>query len=59
LQAYALNLVSTGETVIMNSGAPNFQAALEVRGLRTKALELPELKKGGGSIRCSTLTLDN
>jgi N-dimethylarginine dimethylaminohydrolase len=59
LQAFALNLVSTGETVIMNSGAPQFQAALEARGLTTKPLSLPELKKGGGSIRCSTLTLDN
>jgi N-dimethylarginine dimethylaminohydrolase len=59
LRAYALNLVSTGQTVIMNSGAPIFQAALEAHGLKTKALDLPELKKGGGSIRCSTLTLDN
>ncbi len=59
LKAFALNLVSTGETVIMNSGAPKFQAALEKHGLTAKALPLPELKKGGGSIRCSTLTLDN
>jgi N-dimethylarginine dimethylaminohydrolase len=59
LQAYALNLVSTGETVVMNSGAPEFQAALEAHGLKTITLDLPELKKGGGSIRCSTLTLDN
>jgi N-dimethylarginine dimethylaminohydrolase len=59
LQAYALNLVSTGETVIMNSGAPEFQAALEKHGLKTTVLDLPELKKGGGSIRCSTLTLDS
>jgi N-dimethylarginine dimethylaminohydrolase len=59
LRAYALNLVSTGETVIMNSGAPKLQAALEAHGLKTKPLALPELKKGGGSIRCSTLTLDN
>ncbi len=59
LQAHALNLVSTGETVVMNSGAPVFQAAVEARGLKTVTLDLPELKKGGGSIRCSTLTLDN
>lgn len=59
LKAYALNLVSTGETVVMNSGAPKFQAALEAHGLKTVTLDLPELKKGGGSIRCSTLTLDN
>jgi len=59
LESHALNLVSTGETVIMNGGAPIFQAALEARGLKIIALDLPELKKGGGSIRCSTLTLDN
>jgi len=59
LKAFALNLVSTGGTVIMNSGAPKFQAALEAHGLRTVALPLPELRKGGGSIRCTTLTLDN
>jgi len=59
LQAFALNLVSTGETVIMNSGAPVFEKALQARGLRTVALDLPELRKGGGSIRCSTLTLDS
>ena len=59
LEAFALNLVSTGETVVMNSGAPNFQQALTDHGLRPVPLELPELRKGGGSIRCSTLTLDN
>jgi N-dimethylarginine dimethylaminohydrolase len=59
LKAYALNLVSTGETVIMNSGAPVFQAAIEAHGLKTVALDLPELRKGGGSIRCTTLSLDN
>ena len=59
MQAYALNLVSTGEVVVMNAGAPNFQAAIEQHGLKTVTLELPELKKGGGSIRCTTLTLDN
>jgi N-dimethylarginine dimethylaminohydrolase len=58
LKSFALNLVSTGEIVIMNSGAPVFQAALEAHGLKTKVLNLPELRKGGGSIRCSTLTLN-
>lgn len=59
LQAFALNLVSTGETVIMNSGAPAFEKALQAHGLRPVTLDLPELRKGGGSIRCSTLTLEN
>lgn len=59
LEAFALNLLSTGEIVIMNSGAPEFKANLEAHGLEVKTLDLPELRKGGGSIRCSTLTLDN
>jgi N-dimethylarginine dimethylaminohydrolase len=59
LKAYALNLVSTGEAIVMNSGAPKFQAQLEQEGFKVKALDLPELKKGGGSIRCTTLTLRN
>ena len=59
LGAFALNLVSTGETVIMNSGASEFQKNLEAHGLKTIALDLPELKKGGGSIRCTTLTLSS
>jgi hypothetical protein len=59
MNAYALNLISTGEGVVMNTGAPEFQAAIEAHGLKVITLALPELKKGGGSIRCSTLTLDN
>jgi N-dimethylarginine dimethylaminohydrolase len=58
LKAYAPNLVSTGETVIMNSGAPKFKADLVKHGLKVIELDLPELKKGGGSIRCTSLTLD-
>lgn len=58
-RAYALNLVSTGVAVVMNDGAPKFKAELEAHKLKVISLQLPELKKGGGSIRCSTLTLDN
>jgi N-dimethylarginine dimethylaminohydrolase len=59
MKAFALNMVSTGETVVMNSGAPKFEADLKSHGLDTITLELPELRKGGGSIRCSSMTLDN
>ncbi len=58
-KAFAANLVSTGETVIMNAGAPNYQAAIEAHGLKVITLRNPEIGKGGGSIRCTTLTLDN
>lgn len=59
MQAYALNMVSTGSHAVINRGAPGFKAALEAHGLTVTELSLPELAKGGGSIRCSTLTLDN
>lgn len=58
-QAFACNLVSTGETVIMNDGAHEFAATIETYGLKTIRLSNPELGKGGGSIRCTTLTLSN
>ncbi|HRJ06775.1 MAG TPA: amidinotransferase [Candidatus Saccharibacteria bacterium] len=52
------NLVSTGDTVIMNDGAPTFTAALESHGLKTIRLKNPELAKGGGSMRCTTLSFN-
>jgi len=58
LKSFATNLVSTGETVILNSNAPLFKAELASRGFKVIELDLPELKKGGGSIRCSSLTID-
>lgn len=56
---FACNLLSTGETVIMSAHAPKFQAAIEAHGLKTITPEVSELGKGGGYIRCTTLTLDN
>lgn len=57
--AFACNLVSTGESVIMNQNAPDFEAALHAHDLKTITLSNPELAKGGGSIRCTSLTLSN
>ena len=57
-KAFACNLVSTGETVVMSATAPHLKAALEARGLRVITPEVSELAKGGGYIRCTTLTLD-
>jgi N-dimethylarginine dimethylaminohydrolase len=56
--AFACNLVSTGETVIMSAFAPSLKSELEKRGLKTITPEVHELGKGGGYIRCTTLTLD-
>lgn len=58
-QAFACNLVSSGETVIMSAHAPQFKAAVEAAGLKVITPEISELAKGGGYIRCTTLTLDN
>jgi N-dimethylarginine dimethylaminohydrolase len=52
----ACNLVSTGTHVVMND-APEFAAAIEAHSLTTARLSNPELAKGGGSVRCTTLTL--
>lgn len=57
-RAFAQNLISTGETVVMSAHAPRFTAALETRGLKVLTPEVSELAKGGGYIRCTTLTID-
>ena len=58
-KAFACNLVSTGETVVMSAFAPKFKAAVEAHGLKTITPVVAELGKGGGYIRCTSLTLDN
>lgn len=57
-QAFACNLVSTGESVVMGDGAPKLKSELETRGLTVLTPHIRELSKGGGYIRCTTLTLD-
>lgn len=58
MRAFACNLVSTGTTVIMSAHAPTLKAALEAHGLKVLTPEVAELAKGGGYIRCTTLTID-
>lgn len=59
VNGFACNLISTGETVIMSAQAPLLTSQLEAHGLKTVTPEITELAKGGGYIRCTTLTLDN
>lgn len=59
IEGFACNLVSTGETVIMSDRAPKLQAAIEEKGLKVVTPKIRELAKGGGYIRCTTLTLSN
>lgn len=56
-KGFACNLVSTGETVIMSAHAPIYKAKLERHGFRVITISAPELAKGGGFIRCTTLSL--
>ena len=56
-KAFASNLVSTGETVIMSAHAPLLSKALQAHGIRVLTAEISELAKGGGYSRCTTLTL--
>ncbi|SFW91048.1 dimethylarginine dimethylaminohydrolase family protein [Amycolatopsis australiensis] len=56
---FALNLVSDGRTVTMTAGAPHLAADLRAQGLAVVELDTTELRKGGGGIRCTALTLDN
>ena len=57
-QAFACNLISTGETVVMSAHAPALKASLESHGIKVLTPEVSELAKGGGYIRCTTLTID-
>ena len=56
--AFATNLVSTGETVIMSAKAPKLAESLRQRDLKVITPEITELAKGGGFIRCITLTIN-
>ena len=58
-KGFACNLVSTGETVVMSTNAPKLQSAIEAKGLKTITPDVTELSKGGGYIRCTSLTLTN
>jgi N-dimethylarginine dimethylaminohydrolase len=55
--AFACNLVSTGSTVIMSAHAPSLSHELEDRGLTVLTPEVTELAKGGGYIRCTSLSI--
>lgn len=57
-EALACNLVSTGGTVVMSGHAPQLSSELEKRGFTVVSPDIHELIKGGGFIRCTTLTLD-
>lgn len=55
---FACNSVVLGEHVVLNTGCPSVEAALEELGYTTHSLELGEFIKAGGSAKCLTLRLD-
>ncbi|MFD6567005.1 dimethylargininase [Micromonospora profundi] len=50
--AFGLNLVSDGANVVLNSEAARLAGKLKVAGYTPVPVELAELKKGGGSVKC-------
>jgi N-dimethylarginine dimethylaminohydrolase len=57
-EGFATNLISTGKIVIMSDKAPNLTSELEKHGLRVITPKITEIAKGGGYIRCMTLSLN-
>lgn len=55
---FACNAVVVGKHVVMNTGCPDLEAALQARGYQTHATPLNEFLKSGGSAKCLTLRLD-
>ena len=58
VHGFAANLVSTGETVIMSDHAPILRAEIEKYGFTVLTPKITELIKGGGYIRCTSLSFN-
>ena len=56
--AFCANSVVVGRTVLMPACPPRVRAALEAWGFDVVVVEVGELHKGGGSVRCLTNPLD-
>ena len=50
-----LNVVSDGLNVVMPAAATGFAEQLRAAGFRPIGVDLSELLKGGGSVKCCTL----
>jgi N-dimethylarginine dimethylaminohydrolase len=55
--AFGLNLVSDGRHVVLNAEATGMAAKLAAAGYQPVPVELSELKKGGGSVKCCVAEL--
>jgi N-dimethylarginine dimethylaminohydrolase len=54
---FGLNLVSDGRHVVLNAEASGLAARLAAEGYEPVPVELGELKKGGGSVKCCVAEL--
>jgi arginine dihydrolase len=52
--AFGLNCVSDGHNVFLPSGAADLRTALAAAGYRPISIDLSELAKGGGGVKCCT-----
>jgi len=55
--AFGLNLVSDGRTVVLPAEANSLAAKIKAAGYETVQVDLSELKKGGGSVKCCVAEL--
>lgn len=55
---FGLNAVSDGRTVILPQAAPSLMAQLRARGFTAIGVDVSELGKAGGAVRCCTLDLE-
>jgi N-dimethylarginine dimethylaminohydrolase len=55
---FGCNAVVVGKTVVLNTGCERLAADLRSWGYETRATELDEFLKAGGSAKCLTLRLD-
>ncbi|MFI5936172.1 dimethylargininase [Actinoplanes sp. NPDC051494] len=56
-EAFGLNLVSDGRNVILNTEAVAMGAKVRAAGYQPVHVELSELKRGGGSVKCAVAEL--
>jgi N-dimethylarginine dimethylaminohydrolase len=52
--AFGLNCVSDGHNVFLPAGAARLRTAITAAGYRPISIDLSELAKGGGSVKCCT-----
>jgi N-dimethylarginine dimethylaminohydrolase len=55
--AFGLNAVSDGLHVFLPAGAVDLERTLRARGFRPVPLDVSELLKAGGGVKCCTLEL--